>query len=428
MTAGIVTQMSPVTDFKVPAINTNTDKSADFSEVFKASAGKSGEQNSEAAAVTEKKSNVSTEKKTVENGETKTETETDSAKAVSKANSSKKEAAKEEQDITEEVENAAQTLLADVARTLGISIEEVTEALEELNLTVTDLLDESVIPQLVATLEGDGNAVEIMTNENLFADVKELTAKVEEAVETIAKETGVTEDEVKSFTKELGKSNNLNVQPEDSQLNVEKPEIVTETRETKQQNNTKGNGNNGAEAQTNPAQTIVENIKAAAAGKAEEATPMQTADMNRIYDQVRESVRVNMSEEVTEMEMNLHPASLGNVKVQVASRDGVVTANFVTQNETVKAALESQIIQLKEDMNAQGVKVESIEVTLASHAFEENLSENNEGAATEEGTRKKRRSINLNEIDDDADIIVEDDVRIAREMMVHNGTTVDYLA
>ena len=428
MTAGIVTQMSPVTDFKVPAINTNTDKSADFSEVFKASAGKSGEQNSEAAAVTEKKSNVSTEKKTVENGETKTETETDSAKAVSKANSSKKEAAKEEQDITEEVENAAQTLLADVARTLGISIEEVTEALEELNLTVTDLLDESVIPQLVATLEGDGNAVEIMTNENLFADVKELTAKVEEAVETIAKETGVTEDEVKSFTKELGKSNDLNVQPEDSQLNVEKPEIVTETRETKQQNNTKGNGNNGAEAQTNPTQTIVENIKAAAAGKAEEATPMQTADMNRIYDQVRESVRVNMSEEVTEMEMNLHPASLGNVKVQVASRDGVVTANFVTQNETVKAALESQIIQLKEDMNAQGVKVESIEVTLASHAFEENLSENNEGAATEEGTRKKRRSINLNEIDDDADIIVEDDVRIAREMMVHNGTTVDYLA
>ena len=156
--------------------------------------------------------------------------------------------------------------------------------------------------------------------------------------------------------------------------------------------------------------------------------PVQTADMNRIYDQVRESVRVNMNEEVTEMEMNLHPASLGNVKVQVASRDGVVTANFITQNETVKAALESQIIQLQEDMNEQGIKVESIEVTLASHAFEENLSENNEGSATEEGTRKKRRSINLNEIDDDADIIVEDDVRIAREMMMHNGTTVDYLA
>lgn len=431
MTAGIVTQMSPVTDFKVPTINTNTDKSADFSEVFKASTGKNGEQQNETIKASESKSET-TEKKTVGDGNAKTEKVTDSEKNVSKANSDKKEVVKEDKDITEEVEAAVQTLLAEVAETLGVSIEDVTGALEELDMTAMDLLDESIIPQLVANIEGDGNAVEIMTDENLFADVKDLTAKVEEAVTMISQETGASAEEIKDFAKEIGKSSAENAQSAEEMTQLvdeESQEVnVSALQDTKQQRNTKGDGNNGTEAQTNPAQTIVENIKAVAAGKSEEVMPVQTADMNRIYDQVRESVRVNMNEEVTEMEMNLHPASLGNVKVQVASRDGVVTANFITQNETVKAALESQIIQLQEDMNEQGIKVESIEVTLASHAFEENLSENNEGSATEEGTRKKRRSINLNEIDDDADIIVEDDVRIAREMMMHNGTTVDYLA
>jgi flagellar hook-length control protein FliK len=131
------------------------------------------------------------------------------------------------------------------------------------------------------------------------------------------------------------------------------------------------------------------------------------------------------------MEMSLHPASLGNVRIQVAARDGVVTANFLTQNEQVKAVLESQLVELKQSMNEQGIKVEAIEVSVAAHAFEENLSKEGDNSSEYEAREgRKRRSINLNEIDDsdDIDIDGDDEIRIAREMMMANGNSVDYMA
>ena len=73
---------------------------------------------------------------------------------------------------------------------------------------------------------------------------------------------------------------------------------------------------------------------------------------------------------MTQMEMELHPASLGNVRVQVAAKDGVITANFTTENESVKAALETQVVTLKNQLEEQGIKVEAVEVTVSSNAFE----------------------------------------------------------
>lgn len=427
MTAGIITQLNPVADYKVTSMGTGSEKGSDFSEVFKASTGKNGETEGNNLKASEEKtdSTVKSETKTKETEKTE-EKKTEEPDSLKTKEEKAQTSTEDNEDISEEVEEAANALLADIATMLNVNVDDVKNALEELDLTATDLLDESVVPVLTAKIEGE-DAVSIMTDENLFADVKEITSKVEETVSALAKENNVDEDDIRDFVKDLRSSLEENA-------TETRTEVVATSKE--QKNSGDGNeaqtGENLNPAQTgedlNPAQTLVENIKAAAEGKSEEVSFATTTEMDRIYSQVQESIKVHFNEEVTEMEMNLHPASLGNVKVQVASRDGIITANFVTNNETVKAALESQIIQLKEDMNEQGIKVESIEITLASHAFEENLSENNEGTPAQDDNRKKRRSINLNEITDDADIIVEDDVRIAREMMMHNGTTVDYLA
>ena len=73
--------------------------------------------------------------------------------------------------------------------------------------------------------------------------------------------------------------------------------------------------------------------------------------MRQIMDYMKVSVKADSSE----LEMQLHPQSLGTLHIQMASRNGVVTANFIAQNETVKAALESQMVQLKENFAEQGV-------------------------------------------------------------------------
>ena len=44
------------------------------------------------------------------------------------------------------------------------------------------------------------------------------------------------------------------------------------------------------------------------------------------------------------MELQLHPASLGNVKVQLVSTGGVLNAIFTTENEAVKAAVDGKTV------------------------------------------------------------------------------------
>ena len=146
--------------------------------------------------------------------------------------------------------------------------------------------------------------------------------------------------------------------------------------------------------------------------------------MRQIMDYMKVSVKADSSE----LEMQLHPQSLGTLHIQMASRNGVVTANFIAQNETVKAAL---MVQLKENFAEQGVKVEAIEVTVQTHQFEQNLEQgrgNNSNTANETGAgRKRTRRINLNAAFAEEEPQTEED-RIAADMMSANGNTVDFTA
>ena len=135
------------------------------------------------------------------------------------------------------------------------------------------------------------------------------------------------------------------------------------------------------------------------------------------------------------MELQLHPQSLGTVNVIVSvARDGSMVAQFTAQNETVKAAIESQVAQLQQRFDEQGIKVNAVEVTVQSHQFEQNLEQ---GAQQQENTGNTRtrsgraiRRINLGEpVSQDNDMEQMDDAsRITAQMMAANGNTVDYTA
>ena len=127
--------------------------------------------------------------------------------------------------------------------------------------------------------------------------------------------------------------------------------------------------------------------------------------------------------------MQLHPASLGTVHVQIAAKDGVITAQFAAQNETVKAVLETQMIQLKQQFEEQGIKVESVEVTVANHSYGEQYGDGQAADQREESAKKKgTRRINLDDFDEDDFNELEESERVAVEMMQANGSTVDYTA
>lgn len=143
-----------------------------------------------------------------------------------------------------------------------------------------------------------------------------------------------------------------------------------------------------------------------------------------IINQLTEQIRFNVNEEFKSMEMQLYPEHLGKVGVQVAIKEGILTAQITAENETVKKAIEAQLINLKESFNNQGLKVENVEVTIASHSFEENNMHNQDGQSGQ-GKGKKNRRLNsalIDELNGIADNRSEDVVMEAL------GNTVSYTA
>ena len=92
------------------------------------------------------------------------------------------------------------------------------------------------------------------------------------------------------------------------------------------------------------------------------------------------------------------------------------------------------------NLEEQGVKVEAVEVSVASHQMERNLEEDsqNEQSRQEQEERQRvqgtrRNSINFNAFVDSDEIAEEmqgadDATRIAMEMMAANGNSMDLMA
>lgn len=167
------------------------------------------------------------------------------------------------------------------------------------------------------------------------------------------------------------------------------------------------------------------------------AAPTTAVPQNVVFDtldvirQVSEFTRVMYQGDTTSMEMQLNPENLGKIYVQVTAKEGVVTAHLAVQNEIVKEALENQTIQLRENMNQQGIKVEAVEVTIASHEFERNLEQNQQGSAQDEqreqASKSPRRNISMDQLDELSGLMSEEEMLVAK-IMRDNGNSVDFTA
>ena len=149
----------------------------------------------------------------------------------------------------------------------------------------------------------------------------------------------------------------------------------------------------------------------------------------RIMNQVLDALKVVSRENMTSMEMQLNPEKLGKINVQVVAKEGIVTAHIIAQNEAVKEAIESQIAVLKDNMANQDIKIQDVEVTVSSHAFEQNLSQGGENRQNEQNGNGKRKYVN----EDGHDMDIADINKIKEEvkeeiMKEQNGSSVSYQA
>lgn len=150
------------------------------------------------------------------------------------------------------------------------------------------------------------------------------------------------------------------------------------------------------------------------------------AQMREIVTQVVEQIKVRVNVDTTSMEVQLNPENLGKVNLTVVAKEGHITAQFVTENEIAKQALESQVQQLKENLGEQGLKVDKVEVSVSnfdfSHSNQANTEEQRQQHSQEQ--RKVQRNLNLNDSVNLNDLTEEE--QLAARIMTDNGNQVDY--
>ena len=349
-----------------------------------------------------------------------------------------KTAGPETEDDEVERPEAVNDLISDILNTisedLGISEDDITDAMNTLGLSFSDLSTPSNVAELFTTLTGtDQNS--LLTSDDfmsLLDDVQEIFSGVDD--DLMSQLTPVTDEEADELSDLLNVNSDqspVGDQTDVTVISVETEETVTVTdsmatddmNTTSVQNQTPDQAQQddqntdqplngtivnqtaqdtaGSEAQTSgqgselfgnteqkPSAEQVNVNALASEGTAAAASDVEVSDFvstiqkytdintDNLISQIVDKAKQTLSSRVSSLEMELHPQSLGKIFLQVTEKSGDVTAHLYAQNEAVKHALENRLQDLQENLNRQGVRVNEVTISVEPHAFEENLEKN----------------------------------------------------
>lgn len=339
--------------------------------------------------------------------------------------------------LNELAQNAGAELVNRLSELFDISEEELEGLLRDLGMNPQDLLLDASLSDFVMDANNVEDVAELLTNGELYEKLQDLMDAKEELLDQAAGQIGITP---KDFLEQMQEQAKNPVEP-DAQVDpvAEKPaesemeqvmntqgrSETQEKREDKEESHSDGNGGNLVLQQT------LQDAAEANLSSVQESEPQaQRVDAERIMRQIMDHMKVQLKPDISSLEMQLHPASLGNLQVHLTSKGGMVTAQFFAQNETVKAALETQMIQLQESFEEQGIKVDAIEVAVQTNGFERNLEEQGRGRQEQQAPKAKAvRRLRIDEplTPEQLDELTKDD-RLAAEMMQAGGGSVDFTA
>lgn len=381
----------------------------------------------------------------------------------------KPENLKEDLAESPKVKEAVKEIKEKIKEEFGVTDEDIEKALEVLGLTMADLLDMGNLTDFVVELTGMESSVELLISSEFSGKLNELAGFIQETVNELSKELGMMPEDVEAVLKQALSDNTADEMPIEADENIMTQDVIVEaqnvqetdgredtqdikaqdvteeeqltvTKETttikvegsKEQSHT-SNDTMDMKGQGQPDLTngIVNNLTNAVNEAFEVRGLNEVVDSARIMEQILEAAKVTLNQETTSMELMLNPENLGKVSLNVSVREGVVTASFVAQNEVVREAIESQIVMLKENLSNQGIKVEAVEVTVESHAFEAGSNNEQNNAYSEEqkdAERKSNRSLRLDSLED---LVLEDlteEEKIVLDMMAQDGNQVNFTA
>ncbi len=140
-----------------------------------------------------------------------------------------------------------------------------------------------------------------------------------------------------------------------------------------------------------------------------------------VVEQIVEQVRVHMNQDTTSMELQLYPEHLGKIQIHVVSKDGVMTARIAAETEQAKQAIENGLANLKEAFEQQDLKVEAVEVMVATAGFEKG--QDQQEAPQQKRTGGKTGKLVYSDTEEE-----ESEEQAETERMRMTGSSVSYTA
>ncbi len=356
-----------------------------------------------------------------------------------------------------------------VCAVLDVTDEELERMLAESGMGLMDLLSQNNLADFISQALADGDALKLLTDSNISETFTQLSDNLQNLLADCADELGVSTDEIIKYTQLViteYKDTTVGFDTADDKLALafeaaEEPAVVNEkfntgnaqenveaadnsninaglkledkitvdTDESSSHSETSGNEKQSLSSQL--LETLVGNVdNALGTGEiSESAFAGYSVKGQDIVRQLVDAIKVNVNSTFSEMELQLQPENLGKLNLVISSRDGIITAQLMAENDDVKNAIENQLVMLKDNFEQQGLKVDAVEVTVQSHGFEtgKNLEGRNENPQENSGHRSSHQ-LTLEEInaiigDDEAS---EEDV-LAAEMLRATGGNVDYM-
>lgn len=406
--------------------------------------------------------------KTAQNVQSKSETPADKngvKKDIKADNRFERTSAKEIKDIVKEVteeitddtvdvenieeipEEISEEILNCVALILNIPVEELKNALADMEMDCKDLLRNDNVTELVMNLNNIQDKFELLVHQDAGETIKNIEKSIKEMLETFKEvnvenaavvetydsiQPEISENVVENPLAETENDKSEEVSKNDKDFKTESITKLPETsvaaeKETETESGLSQEKNNNDESSIN--NDMLDNLANVKENLLNEIENVLNERVDgeistRIVREISENIRVAVRQNVTTLEMQLYPEHLGKITINLVSKDGAVSAKITAENDMAKSAIEQQLTLLKENLNNQGVKIADVEVTIASHGFEQNLDRGNDGSNEADKKSTRVRKSLLDEINGEN----PEENKESEVLMETLGNTVSYLA
>lgn len=464
--AGLVKMFSGNSTAKQAGANKKVDA---FANVMDQSLSKKGESKTASFGETQGAAKVSSTKQVTGKAESASQTET--VKDVTDFQKIAEEAVAVTvtEDTSQEAMQPDDAICQIVSEITGMTPEDMENLLAELGLVPADLLNVENLQQFVVAMHEGADISVLLTDETaaqMFSTLQEQLADFSEAfdmeLEMLGSENTLMPEELTPQPEERYISDEAaplaSTQPTSTQNPQHKEQKMADTQQepvitvVDERETAPLSGQNLSEeesfgeqssskmdffteettlpeAKDTPVSVFAQNLadahSAITTGNAAPASDVQ--QMVDIVNQVVEQMKISLKPDTTSMDMMLNPESLGRLQLTVESKGGVMTANFIVQNEVAKEAVESQMQVLRDQLEEKNIKVEAVEVNVSDFDFEgSSMAQSEAENQQKKSFAGKRHILDLSALDETEELDEEDQVKV--EVMKQNGSSIDYTA